>query len=97
MVRAADERIMDLSTLSAINRVHAELLRLAVIDDDDDNMAIITPILTHSDIAARASTTRETVSRVLSNLARIRVLEREQKALKVLDVDRLSNMIEASE
>ena len=60
-------------------------------------MAIITPILTHSDIAARASTTRETVSRVLSNLARIRVLEREQKALKVLDVDRLSNMIEASE
>ena len=97
MVRAADERIMDLSTLSAINRVHSELLRLAEIDDDNDNMAIITPILTHSDIAARASTTRETVSRVLSNLSRIRVLEREKKAFRVLDVDRLTNLIEARE
>ena len=97
MVRAADERIMDLSTLSAINRVHSELLRIAKIDDDDDNMAIITPIMTHSDIAARASTTRETVSRVLSNLARIRILERGKKALRVLDVDRLTNMIEDSE
>ncbi len=97
MVRAADERIMDLSTLSAINRVHSELLRLAEIDDDNDNMAVITPIMTHSDIAARASTTRETVSRVLSNLARIRILERGKKTLRVLDVIRLSNLIEDSE
>ena len=97
MVRAADERIMDLSTLSAINRVHSELLRLAEIDDDNDNEAIITPIMTHSDIAARASTTRETVSRVLSNLTRIQILERESDALRVLDVERLTNMIEDSD
>ncbi len=97
MVRAADERIMDLSTLSAINRVHSELLRLAVVDEDDDNKAIISPILTHSDIAARASTTRETVSRVLSNLSRIRILDREQDAFRVLDVERLTNLIEASD
>ncbi len=97
MVRAADERIMDLSTLSAINRVHSELLRLAVVDEDDDNMAVISPILTHSDIAARASTTRETVSRVLSNLSRIRILDREQDAFRVLDVERLTNLIEASD
>jgi CRP-like cAMP-binding protein len=97
MVRAADERIMDLSTLSAINRVHSELLRLAEIDDEDDNVAVITPILTHSDIAARASTTRETVSRVLSNLSRIRILERQDKAFRVLDVERLNNMIEDSD
>lgn len=97
MVRAADERIMNLSTLSAINRVHGELLRLAVADEDDGNMAIISPILTHSEIAARASTTRETVSRALSNLSRIRILDREEGALKVLDVERLTNMIEASD
>ena len=97
MVRAADERIMDLSTLSAINRVHSALLRLAVVDEDDDNKAIISPILTHSDIAARASTTRETVSRVLSNLSRIRILDREQDAFRVLDVERLTNLIEASD
>lgn len=97
MVRAADARIMDLSTLSAINRIQSELLRLAVIDEDDDNMAIISPILTHSDIAARTSTARETVSRVMSNLSRIRIIEREKNALRVLNVKRLSNMIEASE
>ena len=97
MVRAADERIMDLSTLSAINRVQSELLRLATIDEDDGNIAIISPILTHSDIAARASTTRETVSRVLSNLTRIRIIERKKDAFRVLDVKRLTNMIEASD
>ena len=93
----ADERIMDLSTLSAINRVHSELLRLAVADEADDNQALISPILTHSDIASRASTTRETVSRVLSNLSRIRILDREDNAFRVLDVERLSDMIDAAE
>lgn len=97
MVRAADERIMNLSTLSAINRVNSELLRLAVIDDDDDNVAIIRPVLTHSDIAARASITRETVSRVLSTLSKIRIIERDKNAIKVIDVERLTNMIEAGE
>ena len=97
MVRAADERIMDLSTLSAINRVESELLRLAVPDEDNDNMAVISPLMTHSDIAARASTTRETVSRVLSNLSRIRIIEREKTLLRVLDVERLTNMIEDTE
>ena len=97
MVRAADERIMDLSTLSAINRVESELLRLAVPDEDNDNMAVISPLMTHSDIAARASTTRETVSRVLSNLSRIRIIEREKTLPRVLDVERLTNMIEDTE
>ena len=97
MVRAADERIMDLSTLSAINRVQSEILRLAVPDQDNDNLAVISPLMTHSDIAARASTTRETVSRVLSNLSRIRIVERAKTSLRVLDVKRLTNMIEAAE
>ena len=97
MVRAADERIMDLSTLSAINRVQSEILRLAVPDQDNDNLAVISPLMTHSDIAARASTTRETVSRVLSNLTRIRIVERAKTSLRVLDVKRLTNMIEAAE
>lgn len=97
MVRAADERIMDLSTLSAINRVQSEILRLAVPDQDNNNLVVISPLMTHSDIAARASTTRETVSRVLSNLTRIRIVERAKTSLRVLDVGRLTNMIEAAE
>ena len=98
MVRAADERIMDLTTLSAINRVHSEILRMSAAGEDqdggEDNTALIAPIPTHSDIAARASTTRETVSRVMSHLARVFILERTDKALKILDVERLIGLIE---
>lgn len=96
MVRNADSRIMDLSTLSAINRVHTELLRMAVTGEEDGNLGVIKPIPTHSDIAARASTTRETVSRVLSHLARICIMERTAKELRVLDLDRLKGLIEPS-
>ena len=94
MVRAADERIMDLSTLSAINRVHVELLRMVRPDGPDANAGYIRPIPTHSDIASRASTTRETVSRVLSHLARGRILERASDELRVLDIERLNHLIE---
>ena len=54
MVRAGDERIMDLTTLSAINRVHTEILRMSTPDENEDNTALISPIATHSDIVAGA-------------------------------------------
>ncbi len=96
MVRAGDARIMDLSTLSAINRVHAEIRRLAEPSEDDDNVGVIRPIPTHSVIASRAGTTRETVSRVLSNLVSVRIVERGRDAITVLDLQRLSEIIEDS-
>jgi CRP/FNR family cyclic AMP-dependent transcriptional regulator len=65
VVRTSTDRIMDLSTLAANNRVQADLLRLAKDHVDDSNTAEISPIPVHSDIASRASTTRETVARVL--------------------------------
>ena len=76
VVRTSTDRIMDLSTLAANNRVQADLLRLAKDHVDDSNTAEISPIPVHSDIASRASTTRETVARVLSDLARRGVVER---------------------
>ena len=104
MVRDADERIMGLATLSAINRVHGELLRMSAPDvvdragdDSDDNTALISPIPTHSEIAARASTTRETVSRAMSQLARVCILERTETTVKILDLERLRGLIEADE
>ncbi len=94
MVRNADDRIMDLSTLSAINRVHSDLLRLAKPGEPDGNTALIRPIPIHSDIASRAGTTRETVSRVLSHLARVHIVERTKDSLEVLDLQRLRDLIE---
>lgn len=94
VVRISTQRIMDLSTLGANNRVHSELLRLAKAHDSDDNRAVITPIPVHADMASRASTTRETVARVLSDLSRQQLVRREKDALVVLDVDKLEEMVE---
>ncbi|MEI6986212.1 MAG: Crp/Fnr family transcriptional regulator [Rhodospirillaceae bacterium] len=98
MVRRSTERIMDLSTLGANNRVHAELLRLAKPDGPPGsakaNTASIAPIPVHADIASRVSTTRETVARVLSDLARDGLVERGETALLIRNLPKLRRMVE---
>lgn len=95
IVRASTGRIMDLSTLGAHNRVHSEILREArLCASDDANEARISPIPVHADIAARVSTTRETVARVLSDLTKQGLVKREKDALVVLDVERLEDLVD---
>ncbi len=94
MVRRSTERIMELSTLGANNRVHAEILRLARANPSGGKSAVIAPIPTHSDIASRVSTTRETVARVFSDLARCGILERRPDQLLVRDVARIEQLVE---
>jgi len=94
MVRQSDNRIMDLSTLGAQHRIHAELMRQAVALTSDGRTASISPIPLHADLASRVSTTRETVARVLNELARDGIVERQKNALVVRDLQRLSAMVE---
>jgi len=94
MVRRATDRIMDLSTLGANNRVHAEVLRLARPNLREDNTAAIRPIPIHSDIAARVSTARETVARVFGHLAQSGIVERQSDHLLVRDGARREEMVE---
>ncbi|MBM3523426.1 MAG: Crp/Fnr family transcriptional regulator [Alphaproteobacteria bacterium] len=94
IVRASTGRIMDLSTLGAQNRIYAELLRLARQTAIEGNTGILAPIPVHSDIAARVSTTRETVARVLSDLQRRSLVRREKSSLVITDINRLSEMVE---
>jgi len=94
VVRFSTERIMDLSTVGANNRVHAELLRLAQAAGKTGNSSVISPIPHHADIASRVSTTRETVARVFSELTRAGMLERNKSALVVRDVAKLTELVE---
>ena len=94
IVRTSTQRIMDLSTLGANNRVHADLLRHAGIIDEDTTEAMIEPVPIHSDIASRVSTTRETVARVMNDLARKGILEKKENQLLIHDVQRLRGMVE---
>lgn len=95
VVRASSGRILDLSTIGANNRVHAEILRLArAAGIDGTGQAAIAPIPVHSDLASRVSTTRETVARVMGELSRQGIVKREKSALVVLDAGRLESMVE---
>lgn len=94
LIRASTDRIMDLSTLGAHNRVHSELLREARTHARDDNTAVISPIPVHSDIASRVSTTRETVARVFGDLTKQGLIKRAKNELLVLDLERLEQLVE---
>ncbi len=94
LVRTSTTRIMDLSTLGANNRIHADLLRVAKSLTEDDMTAVIKPIPVHSDVASRVSTTRETVARVMNDLARKGIVERQKDALLIKDLERLEDMVE---
>ena len=94
VIRTSNSRIMDLSTIGANNRVHAELLRLARPGMRTDNTARIEPMPIHGDIASRVSTARETVARVLGDLAREGVVERSGNTLVIQDMARLEELVE---
>jgi CRP/FNR family transcriptional regulator, cyclic AMP receptor protein len=96
IIRTADDRIMDLSTLKAVQRVYVELLRLTEFDEKSGR-DLIRPLPTQRDMARRASTSRETVARVLGQLTRADVVERKGRTLFVLDKDRMMDMTDAME
>ncbi|WP_460018981.1 Crp/Fnr family transcriptional regulator [Magnetospira thiophila] len=95
IIRTSTDRIMDLSTLGANNRVHAELLRQArLVADEETGEAVLSPIPVHGDIASRVSTTRETVARVMNDLARQGIVERRKDSLVITDLLQLEDMVE---
>lgn len=92
IVRTSDDRIMDLATLSAYQRVYSELLKLVKPDPVRQGSWLIYPLPTQAQIASLASTTRETVARVLSHLASDGVAERKSKTLYVRQIERLRQL-----
>jgi len=94
LVRELSERVIDLSTLGVQNRIYAELLRLAREAGVTGNTARIDPAPKHTDLASRVSTYREQVTRELSALVRMGIVERGNHALVIRDVTRLERLVE---
>jgi CRP-like cAMP-binding protein len=94
LVRGLSERVIDLSTLGVQNRIYAELLRLARETGAAGNTVRIDPAPKHADIASRVSTYREQVTRELSALVKIGILERGDRALVIRDVAALERLVE---
>jgi CRP/FNR family transcriptional regulator, cyclic AMP receptor protein len=93
LVRLLSERVIDLSTLGVQNRIHAELLRLAR-QAGEGNRIRIDPAPKHADIASQVSTYREQVTRELSALTKLGLLEKDGSALVLTDAARLERMVQ---
>jgi CRP-like cAMP-binding protein len=94
IIRACDERIMDLATLSAYQRVYRKLLDLMRPDPVRAGSWLIYPLPTQAEIASQASTTRETVARVLGQLGNEEIVERKGKTLYIRDKEKLEILAE---
>ena len=92
VIRTSSERIVNLVTLGANDRVLAELLYELKITKVTNNTAVIERLPLHQDIANKASTTRETVARVFSNLAKKGIILRNKRKLMITDVKALKRL-----
>jgi CRP-like cAMP-binding protein len=88
-LRRATRRIYERAALSAVGRVHAELLRRA--RDAPDLTIRPAPIL--SEIAIRVATTRETVSRAVNALERRGIVRRDRRGLTVVSPRLLEELV----
>jgi CRP-like cAMP-binding protein len=81
--------IYERQALTATGRVHAEILRLAKASPD----FVIRPAPVISELAVRASTTRETASRAVSALERRGIIRRDPDSWTVVAPPRLEGLI----
>jgi CRP-like cAMP-binding protein len=88
-LRRTTERMYERTALSAVGRVHAELLRQA---RGGDAMSI-RPAPVIADLALRVATTRETASRTINALERRGIIRRDGDCLTVVAPRRLEDMI----
>jgi CRP/FNR family transcriptional regulator, cyclic AMP receptor protein len=82
IIRTTDERLIELTTMGAMARVCQELLRLAQ-RDERTGAWMIASLPTQKDLAGWAGTTRETVARTLSQLARDGIVRRAGRTLRI--------------
>ncbi|PHQ72247.1 MAG: Crp/Fnr family transcriptional regulator [Sneathiella sp.] len=93
VIRINDDRILDLSTMGAVQRVCQEILRMAEPDPVTPNSWLIYPMPTQSVIASRVSTTRETVARVLGQLTQDGMVLKKGKSLYLKNRDGIEEYI----
>ncbi len=85
VVRRGTDRVLELSTVGARNRVYAELLRLARPDAEEKELWTINPLPALREIAGQASTTREQVANALNHLYPSGVVRRQGNSLYITD------------
>ena len=85
-MRRMTERVYEFSTLVVRERLIRELLRLSEATPESGGQARITPVPTHSELAAKISTHREAVSREMSSLAKLGLIKKSGHDLLLRDL-----------
>lgn len=96
-VRDLTEKTFALALLPASTRIHAEILRLARRSPDfhmDAELLEIADFPTHAEIAARAGTHREGVSRELGLLAKEDIIEQVGRRMTIRSLPKLRSIYE---
>ncbi|MEM7546923.1 MAG: Crp/Fnr family transcriptional regulator [Pseudomonadota bacterium] len=88
--RQMTERIFEFSTMMVRQRLIQELLRLAKAGRTVNGRTILSPAPTHFDLATRISSHREAVSREMSQLSKLNLINKETEGLVVIDLDALA-------
>lgn len=88
MVRVADLRITELSTMGAVERICRELLRRAEPHQGDAPLAV-RDLPTQETLAALTGTTRETVGKIIMQLAHAGLVRRRQRSRLLIDLERV--------
>ena len=95
-VRKGDERILEVSSLAAINRIYGELLRLAEPDEAEPDLWVVKPLPPLRELASQAATTRELVSSALSRLYPSGLIRRKGDNLYIMDRAALEELVQAA-
>jgi CRP-like cAMP-binding protein len=91
-LRTSNRRMYNLSTLTAKQRVFAQLSRLAEVNPTRPTEWVIDPLPSHVDIAFWAGTKRETVAAAIGWLAKEGIVARQHRALLVREPGRLRSL-----
>ena len=94
-MREGDERILEVSSLAAINRIYGELLRLAEPDEAEPDLWVVKPLPPLRELASQAATTRELVSSALSRLYPSGLIRRKGDNLYIMDRAALEALVGA--
>lgn len=92
-VRSLTERVLELSTLNVRSRLHCHLLRLCAVAGVSENRATLDPSPTHEVLATMIGSHREAVTREISYLVSVGIIEQGRRRMDITDVERLSDLV----
>jgi CRP/FNR family cyclic AMP-dependent transcriptional regulator len=96
IVRKGDDRIVEVSSVKSINRVYAELLRLAEPDPAAPDLWAIKPLPPLRELASKSSTTRELVASALNRLYPSGLIRRSGNNLYIINRAAVEDIVHAA-